>query len=298
MRVAATRQDEGPEAKATLEEVRRQLPSSFAARYVLQRELGRGAMGVVLLARDEKLGRNVAIKVLQHGATELALMRFEQEARAAAALNHPNVIAVHDTGVAEGQPYIVSEVLEGKTLRDHLHDGRLPAREAVRLGSELLAGLCSSPSTASSRSWTSASPSCSRARAARPPPRPARCWARWDTCRRSSSRERRSTSGATSSAPARCFTRCSPAGAPSPALPATRSRSARCTRGLRPSSLPRRPESRGSCGAAPRRIRRGASPPRRRRGAPLPICASKPRSWCPIPACNPCPVPERTSSRS
>ena len=103
-----------------LAETPRQVIASLGGRYVVERELGRGGMGVVLLARDEKLGRNVALKVLSRSASAEQLQRFEQEARAAGALNHPNVIAVYDAGLASGQPYIVSELLEGGTLRERL----------------------------------------------------------------------------------------------------------------------------------------------------------------------------------
>ena len=116
-------------------------PASLQERYVIDHELGRGGMGVVLLARDQKLGRNVALKVLPRGAPADALIRFEQEARAAAALNHPNVLAVHDIGVSDGQPYIVSELLEGQTLRERLSKGALPRRDALDYAAQLARGL-------------------------------------------------------------------------------------------------------------------------------------------------------------
>src|SRR5688572_24802683 len=81
--------------------------------------LGAGGMGEVYRARDPRLGRDVAIKVIPESfasnATRLA--RFEQEARAAGRLNHPNVLAVYDVGSHRGAPYIVSELLEGESLR-------------------------------------------------------------------------------------------------------------------------------------------------------------------------------------
>ena len=81
--------------------------------------LGAGGMGEVYRARDTRLDREVAIKVLPaaFSADEDRLRRFEQEARAAGMLNHPNILIVHDIGTHEGSPYIVSELLEGETLQ-------------------------------------------------------------------------------------------------------------------------------------------------------------------------------------
>jgi serine/threonine protein kinase len=81
--------------------------------------LGRGGMGVVYRARDERLRRDVAIKVLPASfATDAdRLLRFEQEAQATSALNHPNILTVHDLGIHDGSPYIVAELLEGEELR-------------------------------------------------------------------------------------------------------------------------------------------------------------------------------------
>src|SRR5262245_3793010 len=85
--------------------------------------VGSGGMGEVYRARDPRLGRDVAIKILPtaYSADPERLRRFEQEARAAAALNHPSILAVHDIGTEAGAPYIVSELLEGETLRDRLN---------------------------------------------------------------------------------------------------------------------------------------------------------------------------------
>jgi eukaryotic-like serine/threonine-protein kinase len=95
--------------------------------------LGSGGMGEVYCAHDTRLARDVAIKVLPPGFSADAdrLRRFEQEARAAAALNHPNILAVHDIGTHEGAPYIVSELLQGKTLREALGHGALVTRTAI-----------------------------------------------------------------------------------------------------------------------------------------------------------------------
>jgi serine/threonine protein kinase/tetratricopeptide (TPR) repeat protein len=111
-------------------------------RYVVERELGRGGMGRVLVGRDTKLNRKVAIKLLVAGLhDEQALRRFEQEARAAGSLNHPNVLVIHDIGLHEGQPYIVSELLEGGTLRERLSGTPLPIREAIDCAVQLAEGL-------------------------------------------------------------------------------------------------------------------------------------------------------------
>ena len=93
--------------------------------YEIQSPVGAGGMGEVYRARDTRLARDVAIKVLTAGITDPErLSRFEQEARAAAALNHPNILAVFDLGTHDGAPYIVTELLEGETLRERLEGGR------------------------------------------------------------------------------------------------------------------------------------------------------------------------------
>ncbi len=105
--------------------------------------LGAGGMGEVYRARDTRLGRQVALKVLPERASDDLdrLRRFEQEARAASALNHPNILAVFDVGSHEGVHYVVSELLEGDTLRDCLGTGGLPARKATDYAVQIAQGL-------------------------------------------------------------------------------------------------------------------------------------------------------------
>ncbi len=111
--------------------------------YELRSKLGEGGMGEVWRARDTRLGRDVAVKVLpaEFAADEGRLRRFEQEARAASSLNHPNVLTLFDVGVERGLPYLVTELLEGETLRSRLQRGRIPWRQALDLGIQILRGL-------------------------------------------------------------------------------------------------------------------------------------------------------------
>jgi len=111
--------------------------------YEVKSMLGSGGMGEVYRARDSRLGRDVAIKVLPSlfTADSERLRRFEQEARAAAALNHPNILAVFQMGTYEGAPYLVSELLEGETLREQLKRGRLSVRKAIDYGVQIARGL-------------------------------------------------------------------------------------------------------------------------------------------------------------
>ena len=114
--------------------------------------LGAGGMGEVYRARDPRLGRDVAIKVLPAAvaADPERLARFEQEARATAALNHPNILAVHDIGNADGVVYVVSELLEGETLRDALSHGPVATRQAVDYSVQIAHGLAAVAVAASS----------------------------------------------------------------------------------------------------------------------------------------------------
>jgi len=105
--------------------------------------LGAGGMGEVYRARDSRLRREVAIKVLPQALSADAdrLHRFEQEALATAALNHPNILAVFDIGTSEGSPYVVSELLEGETLRERLRSGSIATRKALDYALQIAHGL-------------------------------------------------------------------------------------------------------------------------------------------------------------
>src|SRR5512144_2774399 len=111
--------------------------------YRILAPIGAGGMGEVYRARDEKLDRDVAVKVLpQTVATDPeTLARFEQEARAVAALSHPNILAIHDFGNDGGVVYAVAELLEGATLRERLAAGALPPRKAVEYAAQAAQGL-------------------------------------------------------------------------------------------------------------------------------------------------------------
>jgi Tol biopolymer transport system component len=111
--------------------------------YEILAPLGAGGMGEVYKAKDQRLRREVAVKVLPSSfATDPdRLRRFEQEAQAAGALNHPNITAVYELGSHEGSPYIVTELLEGETLRERLRTGRLPARKSIDYARQIANGL-------------------------------------------------------------------------------------------------------------------------------------------------------------
>jgi len=116
--------------------------------YELIALIGAGGMGEVYRARDPRIGREVAVKVLpgQFAADRERLMRFEQEAHAAGALNHPNLVAIYDTGTHEGQPYIVQELLEGETLRQRLRGGAMGMRRSVDYAIQIARGLAATHS--------------------------------------------------------------------------------------------------------------------------------------------------------
>ena len=118
-------------------------PGTKLGRYEIRSKIGEGGMGEVFRAHDEKLNRDVAIKVLPADLSENAerLNRFEQEAQAAGALNHPNILAVYDVGVHDRAPYVVSELLEGETLRELLEQRQPATRKSIDYAIQLAHGL-------------------------------------------------------------------------------------------------------------------------------------------------------------
>src|SRR3954464_4909472 len=100
-------------------------PERSFGRFRIEGKLGSGGMGEVYRATDMKLGRTVAVKILppDYAANASRRSRFEREARAAAALNHPNIVTVYDSGVEAEAPWIAMEYVEGRTLRRILQDG-------------------------------------------------------------------------------------------------------------------------------------------------------------------------------
>ena len=118
-------------------------PGHRLGSYEILSPLGAGGMGEVYRARDSRLGRDVAIKVLPE---ELAqdrnrLGRFEQEARAASALNHPNIVTIHEVGFDAGRPFLAMELVDGKSLREIVVAGALPVRRLLALGTQMAEGL-------------------------------------------------------------------------------------------------------------------------------------------------------------
>src|SRR5712692_6854744 len=106
--------------------------------YEIVAPLGAGGMGEVYRARDSRLGREVALKVLPEevSADHDRLARFEQEARAASALNHPNIIAIYEIGESDGTSYIAMELVEGRTLRELTVSGAMPIRRILNIAAQ------------------------------------------------------------------------------------------------------------------------------------------------------------------
>src|SRR6202049_4816026 len=111
--------------------------------YEIQSSLGAGGMGEVYRARDTRLDRSVAIKILSaaFSADCDRLDRFEQEARSASALNHPNIVTIYDLGQDGSTHYIAMELVEGKTLRELLNPGLLSTRKAIEIATQVAEGL-------------------------------------------------------------------------------------------------------------------------------------------------------------
>jgi len=118
-------------------------PNTKLGPYEIIAPLGAGGMGEVYRARDTRLDRDVAIKVLPERLANDAdaLARFEREAKAVAALSHPNILAIHDVGHERGTSFVVTELLEGETLRERLRRSAIPWRKAVEIGIEIAEGL-------------------------------------------------------------------------------------------------------------------------------------------------------------
>jgi predicted ATPase len=117
-------------------------PGSSLGPYCIEASVGTGGMGEVFRASDTRLARKVAIKAIRAGRSSAGLeLRFLGEARAASALNHPNIITIYDVGTLEGQPYIVMEWIEGQTLRQKLAQGPLSIPEVLGIASQILDAL-------------------------------------------------------------------------------------------------------------------------------------------------------------
>src|SRR5215469_2504080 len=138
---------ETPALEVTAEALAKGRARSMSGRvlghYQIVAFLGAGGMGEVYRARDSRIGRDVAVKVLLPGiaAHPERLRLFEQEARAAGAMTHPNILTIYDVGVQDGAPYVVYELLEGMTLRDTLRKGALPRRKALEYARQIANGL-------------------------------------------------------------------------------------------------------------------------------------------------------------
>ena len=119
------------------------MPGQALLHYRLVEKIGAGGMGEVWRAVDARLGREVAVKLLPErlASDPSALARFEREARAAAALSHPNILALYDVGQVEGVFYVVTELLRGRTLRALLADGALAPRIAIEHALQISQGL-------------------------------------------------------------------------------------------------------------------------------------------------------------
>jgi serine/threonine protein kinase len=121
------------------------MPLQLPSRYQIGREIGRGGMGIVYEADDERLGRKVAVKVLHAGPeSDERKRRFAQEGRAASALNHPNIITIHDIDVHGGVDFIVMELVDGVALTRVARDGPLALDRALDYAGQIASALAAS----------------------------------------------------------------------------------------------------------------------------------------------------------
>src|SRR2546421_11510602 len=127
----------------SLENKQTELIGQTLGHYKILEQIGKGGMGEVYRARDTRLGRDIAIKVLPSAFSSDAdrLRLFEQEARAGSALNHPNILVIHDIGTENGSPYTVTELLQGETLRQRLDTTTIPPRKAIDYALQIARGL-------------------------------------------------------------------------------------------------------------------------------------------------------------
>src|SRR5688572_7897419 len=138
----AVRNGEGETTQVFANDYQNALPGHYRVIELL----GRGGMAEVFLAADQRLGRNVAIKFLNSEFRKDAerMRRFNQEARAASALNHPNILTIHDIGEKDGVQYIVSEYVEGETLGSRISRGKISLSEAVEIPIQIASALAAS----------------------------------------------------------------------------------------------------------------------------------------------------------
>ena len=122
-------------------------PGTKLGPYEIKAPLGAGGMGEVYRAHDARLDRDVAIKILpgEYAKDPERVHRFEQEARATATFSHPNIVAVYDVGTRADGLYVVTELLEGETLRNRLSGGSLPTRKASDYASQIASGETGTP---------------------------------------------------------------------------------------------------------------------------------------------------------
>ncbi|MGB7070520.1 MAG: protein kinase [Pyrinomonadaceae bacterium] len=135
--------NERPLPEAATEELSVVARGKNFGHYEIVRELAAGGMGAVYLAKDQKLDRLVAVKVVHQRLQKNQdnIRRFAKEAKAASALNHPNILTIYEIGSHDGAPYIVSEFIEGKTLREILNEQRLDASEAIEISTQIASAL-------------------------------------------------------------------------------------------------------------------------------------------------------------